>query len=440
MASDSTTPRRVGPCFSASKCPPSKDATCELPFGFVWSPLQPQRPASSSYENDAGEICISCLAYVNMYANIVHLKENREYWVCPFCHTRNAVRSTPDEVALISPIVEYRQILEKTDDILPKQQVSIMLVIDSNLPKEEVKAIGKMIEDLVRSSSKTWKIGLMVFDTQVSVYQLGTSSGLASCQVFLDNKDLIDDPSFYLLTKSSVDPLWRALGARFGFSSSSNQKTPAPVKSRLQMLKERKEARLLANQQQQGGGGEDDPIGVTTASPWIVAPTTNTAYPRATGLAIQCALDMAISGTRIWLFTNGCPNLGDGSVIDAESHDIADYKLARAISFFRMVGQSVDSVAVDVFCSGALELALPAYQALVEASGGYAISHDTFTTPHLLQNASYVLNRTSMSLGLFREEETDERTMPTELESWLEGCTVDIRMSRYATEMRVGSC
>lgn len=389
--------------------------------------MQPDR--SASHVNGLGDICISCLAYVNMYASVVRSKDKKEYWVCPFCNTRNAGNTTSgDEVpALISPVVEYRQILESTDNILPKHQVSIMLVLDANLPKDEVKAIGKMIEDLVNresTSSMTWKIGLMVFDSQVSVYQLGTSSGLASCQVFVDNKDLIDDASFYLLTKSSVDPLWRALGAHFGFLSTS--KTPEPPKSRLELLKERKEARV-ANQQ----GADLDPTGVTTASPWIVAPSpTSKTYPRATGLAVQCSLDMAISGTRIWLFTNGCPSLGDGSVVEAESNQIADYKLARSISFFRMVGQSVDSVAVDVFCSGALELALPAYQALVEASSGYAISHDTFTTPHLFHNASFILDRTRMSLGLFREQETDERTMPTELESWLEGCTVDIRLSR----------
>jgi hypothetical protein len=376
-----------------------------------------------------------------MYANSLITKDGKAYWVCPFCSTRNPLgetttmtsdgqTSTTPPLLPISPVCEYRQALQATDDVLPKDQISIMLVLDANLPKDEVIAIGKMIEDLVIEKSKstlpmTWKIGLMVFDAQVSLYQLGTSSGLASCHVFHDNNDVIDDASFYLLTKASVEPLWTALGARFGFSSSGAKTSSEPVKSRLEILKERKEARLrnphggMNNSSSNGGAA-------MTASPWVNAPSSSQPpKPRATGLAVQCALDLAVSGSRIWLFTNGCPSFGDGSVV--EGNQIADYKLARAVSFFRIVGRSADSVAVDVFCSGALELALPAYQALVEGSGGYAISHDTFSGPHLTKNASFILDQTKLSLGLFREEETENIENP---ESWLEGCTVDIRLCR----------
>ncbi len=72
---------------------------------------------------------------------------------------------------------------------------------------------------------------------------------------------------------------------------------------------------------------------------------------------------------------------------------------------------------------GASELGLPAYQALVEPSGGYVLTHETFVTPHLNHNLEYVLHRTYVSRGTIE----DSMISGTKL---ADGCILDIRMPR----------
>ena len=124
--------------------------------------------------------------------------------------------------------------------------------------------------------------------------------------------------------------------------------------------------------------------------------------------------------SRILLFTNGCPNLGDGSAVDrrAQQHrgkasadgepgpDIVDpLKLARSIEFFDTLARSESATGMDVFCTGSSELAIAAYQAWVEPSGGYVLPHESFCPPsssqgdlHALQhNVSFLLQHTHVS-------------------------------------------
>ena len=88
--------------------------------------------------------------------------------------------------------------------------------------------------------------------------------------------------------------------------------------------------------------------------------------------------------------------------------------------------------------TGAHELALPVFQAMVEISGGYVLPHDTFTTPHLQHNLEFILKETYLSKTK-RETFLDSTVIHsimspphrTTTTTDLEGCVVDLRISGY---------
>jgi hypothetical protein len=148
------------------------------------------------------------------------------------------------------------------------------------------------------------------------------------------------------------------------------------------------------------------------------------------------------------LFTNGCPNVGEGSVVDTRSdvtgasaayNTVDSIQLAHACRFYNVIGKAaVDvGVGIDVFCTGSSELGFPAYLSLVEASAGYVISHDTFESSRLQFNLGHVLLETHMSRTSFHAQSEDRLDAIDLLESsqilddgFSNGCTVDLRMSR----------
>lgn len=75
---------------------------------------------------------------------------------------------------------------------------------------------------------------------------------------------------------------------------------------------------------------------------------------------------------------------------------------------------------------GSNELALPAYQALVEPSGGYVLPHLSFTTLHLEQNLSFVVKNTFISKSKLDEADTAGGTPVAE-------CLVDVRAAEFVT-------
>jgi hypothetical protein len=79
--------------------------------------------------------------------------------------------------------------------------------------------------------------------------------------------------------------------------------------------------------------------------------------------------------------------------------------------------------------SGAEFLAMPAYQALAGPSGGYALPHESFSSPQLAHNLGYIVSQTHMSVADC-EGVVDNASSSTM--NQLEGCLVDLRISRYA--------
>jgi len=80
---------------------------------------------------------------------------------------------------------------------------------------------------------------------------------------------------------------------------------------------------------------------------------------------------------------------------------------------------------------GAESLGIPAFQALVKPSEGYALSHDSFASPPLAHNLSYVVSQTQLSLANCDEAAEAPEVAPATLAAnQLEGCIADIRISR----------
>lgn len=83
-------------------------------------------------------------------------------------------------------------------------------------------------------------------------------------------------------------------------------------------------------------------------------------------------------------------------------------------------------IAFFFFCiAGANELGLPAYQALVEPSGGYVLPHNSFSTPQLEQNLGFLLQKTFMSRSCDDLDDLDD-----DGEQGTPECFVDFRSDR----------
>jgi hypothetical protein len=397
-----------GALFTSSKCPPGPglENSCELPFGLLWTPMSPSS-GDISVVQCSGEalppvLCLTCLAYLNMYAEFDAVTG---IWTCPLCGEKNV--APPDEFQegrslssiLTSPIVEYHQRIgpdTPEEDLL--DSCTYVLVVDGNLERDQVMAVVSAIQSCVADAHKqysTLHLGLVVFDEVVAMYQLGLA-GLASADIITpveanDEETLLSrkvgmERRSYLTQvqpEDNLSSLWQCLSAVFGVAvettieNSSNKaqeqngSKATETNSRKEMLRRKKEGRLRKQQLEDGGFQH-----LTVESPWVThRRKAKTGQPmRCTGEAIQCAIDLTGVGqpypsrtSRILLFTNGCPNLGDGSVVSTDVAipltksrnrpipDVVDPAvLSRAVQYFDMTSTFAleNGVGIDVLCTG----------------------------------------------------------------------------------------
>ena len=288
---------------------------------------------------------------------------------------------------------------------------------------------------------------LLVYDEAVSVYQLGLDSAnyygttngypqknhpswAVTADVLTDHRDLtteLGQQQAYLCDYNNGDVVDRiqlclaavAAGRENGALNNGHVDTTASAQSttasdvqplsRLERLKRAKAAR----QQSRGSSPATSETTTTSTpiSPWAAsqaAATRDAPAWRCTGEALQVALDLATSAnysscSRIWVFSNGCPNLGDGSVVsERDDNDqtlnttVDPLTLARAVGFYNLLGEAAreEGCTLDVFLTGVAELGLAAWQALVAPSAGYALVHERFTTPHLPHHLRYLWEAT----------------------------------------------
>jgi len=306
---------RTGPLFCSSKAPPEPGLSCELPFGLVISPTQ----VDSSVTKVDGlppVVCLTCLSYLNPFCKVTKLG-----WNCALCGEDNYLPKDVDVAALMeNHSVEYQQdipVEEKEEDVC-----NYILVVDANLPNSDAQAIVSALQDhldaSLDSTLKTTKI-------QKKLEQ--RRQELESRHYIVDAEDAI----------ASLETCLKAAIPKDSTKSFSSRK---------EMLKQKKQERLQ----------EENVSQVANTSLWTRKPKAL----RNTGDAIQCAVDLASVGetaartSRILLFTNGCPSVGEGSVVEENSKQVDAKLLVKSVAFFDEMGTvSLEAgISFDVFCSG----------------------------------------------------------------------------------------
>lgn len=420
--------------------------------------------------------------------------------MCSLCGEENVApvdlfsSSNDASMALVAPIVEYRQ---DVNLIVPEGTVpnsrSFILVLDANLPVAEIKAVVTALQTLllqqVQERGVHVQLALVIFNSHVSIYQLGIT-GMASADVYtcsssqdysnqsveeeeealIQRRLRMENRSYFVNVTCEEDlaTLWLCVAAVYGiqvqeqevngdskYGADSSSATSSEPLSRKEKLRLRKEARL--RKELSGSLDANDTNASATAEP-VESPWTRKKQSRSplrcTGEATQCAVDLAIFGpvqepqsSRILLFTNGCPNVGVGSIVADSSqgqeessvvttpHSVDATQMTRAVEYFQVTGKYAmeNGIGMDVFCTGAESLGIPAFQALVKPSEGYALSHDSFASLPLVRNLSYVVSQTQMSIadcGDDDSEMSEGGNVPLPANQ-LEGCIADVRISRY---------
>ena len=455
---------------------PSEDGSDEMPIIKCGSNSMPP------------VLCLACLAYINPFAEIDRQTGIWICPLCGHQNVlskKDLCQGSKVMTALNSPCVEYHQVVSKPkpseeekkddgrynytikDDEDEEDYCTYLLVVDENLSPGDGQAIAPAMEAILKERASSGnpdaypkaRIALVVFGKSVSIYQVGIS-GLASADIYAGPEDFAgDDDKFdkdmekrsYVADVQSGDltSLRNALSSIFGItvedaSISTSSGFFSSSSSRMAMLSRKKAARL-----RQEENGTDNENGIAAKSPWMQSrqESSSVNQKRCTGNAVQCALDVASASTnssrtsRILLFTNGFPNSGDGSVVGPEdsfentnikmgkraTHSIVDTDmLQKAVEHFDALASAAIDVGIglDVFCCGVTELGLPAYQAMVEPSGGYVVPLLTLDTPQLNQNLKFILNDTYMSRS---------RYIPKDLTTSGAECIIDIRSDSFVT-------
>lgn len=209
---------------------------------------------------------------------------------------------------------------------------------------------------------------------------------------------------------------------------------------------------------------------------------------RCTGTAVQLAINLILAADdnvdstssgestlskqntcRIILFTNGCPNHGPGSVVSPlisstdgsntssvssaaslvssttssrkgsprqqrrRAGNVVDpVALAEASEYYHLLGKDAfeAGIGIDIFCSGATSLGVPALQALVGPSDGYIVIHESLSLDAFSANFRHAMTKTHMSRA--RDDRDHDGLLNARDESALNklnGVILDVRTS-----------
>lgn len=393
--------------FTSGVFPPGKGlkGSKNIPLGFVVSPMAHVKDIPTLEEKDMN-LCLTCGSYLNMHCDVDDISGE---WKCSICKSSNFVttsKSRLDPRVLQSDIVEYAQVGQEILSIGPKaNEEATMIVIDGNIVFDEVQAIVKSI-----SSQSLENVGLIIFSSMIHVYQLGVD-GIASSDVyspFVKPEDMnviskLRDRQYF----GSVDHLQYCISTYF--QSQGSQVTQKAM-SRKEKLRRNREARQEKVNEQPRTRLDGFDIKQTARLLDSVRCQTNKRKhaKRCTLEAIAYANHIlhlqGFRAGRTLLFTNGCCNLGLGSVVSANasvgSIDTMDVKAMKsALTQMKDVGlKSFQSgIGIDVFCTGSGFLGAQTLLSLVHSSGGYVFLHESYQEETFQKNLEYICTKTKIS-------------------------------------------
>jgi hypothetical protein len=349
--------------FTSSVLPskPGLKGSLSLPVGFILNNLA-KMDEIERVPADEMNMCLTCGSFMNTYTPI----DESGKWTCSICYAPNPAPPGISSSKIFSaPTVEYHQVAahnapnNNLDGQLPNGEHSedpTVIAIDANIPPKEVSALLKYL-----SALKLDNVALMIFSNMMHVYQIGLK-GIASADIYSPTLDpeesgLESDERMYF---GSFEEVEYCANVFFGTSGLLTPTDPdhmlqpltmnqQQTMSRTEMLRKKREARMKKNTSMKRFDGFDP----NAAAQFIKAfrsdqeHTSQRDGSRCTGEAAQYALHL-LNGTksktgRILMFTNGCCNVGKGSIVTEASpgNDILDPEQAQnSASFMHSVGES----------------------------------------------------------------------------------------------------
>lgn len=397
-------------------------------------------------------ICRCCGAYLNMNCP----PDDNGVWICCICEEKNVVpanfSTSKKSGSLTSQVFEHRQrtagygrvpVIDEGESDTECSEKTVIL-LDANLPPEEVKAVTCHLTSL-----KLKNVGLVIFSNLIHVYQVSLK-GIASADVYSPTLHPLESgvdigERLYFGDWDAVQYCVDVFFGTSGLGPPSNSEEPL---SRHEYLKMKKQERL--EKQKSSGATRLDGFDPNQSAAFLhrtrrnTVRTVNRKRLRCTGDAVSFASEMiTASGSttgRVYLFTNGCcnigrdisfkPNLSDGNELDPTQQQIlADnlYQLGKD-AFMNGIG-------IDIFCIGNDVLDVQSLLCLVKASGGYVLSYASYNNVDFQRDFPYVCYETRMSRAVCNILDSDKMMISamSDPNRWntLSGVVVDIRMSRY---------
>lgn len=427
-------------------------------------------------------MCATCLSYLNLYCPYDSYSGS---WTCVICQAENRA---PSHVfasnAFNRNIVDYRQKIKSTTARSDNESIGIeklsihdfsdngrhecgtMILMDGNLPTQEAAAILKSLSRHLRIDDGDASYGLVVFSEMVHVYQVGLR-GLASADVYSSSMDPIESGMYVedRMYWGTFDGLDYCASVAFGVADSGeSMESNEPLQddseeysyrplSRIEQLKLKREARLK---------GETKPInGKLALNPFDIDQSVkifNTAQVRSqtmkrqircTGEAVAYAARLIeiskFSTGRILVFTNGCCNSGQASVVSPFHDDSNETRrrgdilnadeIISACQYFSKLGKHAfdRGIGIDVFCAGnGITTGAQSLLSLTNASSGYVLNHNSFDTDAFYKNLSYIYSRTFVMRSPIQGDTK---------ESYMNGCLVDVRYPNFISpKLKHGPC
>ncbi len=130
--------------------------------------------------------CSQCSSYLNPYCQYNY---STGQWICPICQCENNSHldynydETKHQHILGSEVVEYHHQIDTPSNSSPSMNGAMLspltvLVIDGNLPPEEVQSIFQSLSSLLQCTKSEEKIALIIYTSNIHIYQLGMLHGI----------------------------------------------------------------------------------------------------------------------------------------------------------------------------------------------------------------------------------------------------------------------
>jgi hypothetical protein len=476
---------------------PGLEGSHGIPLGFIISPMSPLQYDTNDHAKMRTKmttaarsgsnhlltekdmiICTTCLSYLNLYCRF---DETNGKWICPICKCENIApistfrkNNECGRNIMSSQIVEYHQIAAGYDDYNQSKSMEskvTIVVLDANLPPSEVRAILSHLSSLLNKDQQHQRIGLIIYDSVVNIYQVGIH-GVASADVYhIDGNDAVNEKESILeilenrMYLGSWDQAQFCVSAYFGLDTINEERiyneesyldnisehvdtlkygngNQSKRNSRSEMLRQKREARLRNYANINENGIDLDNCSPEQSAEWMKQLGTKKKSKRkgrCTGEAVEYAISLALTldernSGRILLFTNGCPNIGNGNITQPSVDTVDTEQLEYASMYFDSLGKesAENGVGIDIFFGGnSTSLGIQALLPLISPSGGYILYHSSYEGSKFKSDLEYVLSSTSMSWT--KSQDIDSMRLGLASPNWMNvinGCSVDVRMPR----------